>query len=172
MIHEVSMFDFVILEENLDQNPKIGTLGDAISFGDSILSNHLRVFLSDSFVFTDSLREIGGATWKKTLSDSLSFSEQIHWRTHLQTISDFLFVHDWLENVPFNRLTDNLVFSDTMNGAAGAGLLDSLVVTDSLSYLAITRHPMNDLLVWAEGLSMYFNNGAWKPMVPIVPEVP
>lgn len=171
MIHEVSMFDLLILEDEIESNPKVGTMPDAISFSDSIRAS----FLSDSFVdtlpFSDQIALASNLTWDRTLSESLVFSEDIHHRRHLESFEDFLFIFDWLEIVEFHSLDDTLVFSDSMIGDAGAGLLDSLVFSDSLDYVAITIHVFSDTLVWDEGLSTYFND-PWRPMVPIVPEVP
>ena len=171
MIHEVSMFDLVILEDEIDQTPKIGTLADALTMSDSIRSSLISESFDDILAFSDQIAVATGLTWARQLNDSLVFSEDIHHRRHLEDLEEFLFIFDWLELVDFDRLDDTLVFTDSMTGDAGAGLLDSLVFTDSLGYVAITIKVFSDTLEWDEGLSAYFND-PWRPMVPIVPEVP
>lgn len=172
MIHEVSMFDLVILEDEIDQTPKVGTLADAISFGDSIRANRPTGSFIDVVVFSDRITVDPGCRFTALMSESLVFSDSTHWRTHIQTIGDQLHIVDWLERVTFHRLTDNLTFTDSMSGSAGKALLDTLAFVDSFSYKAVTVLAMSDTLTLSEGLSMYFNGDPWRPMVPIVPEAP
>lgn len=172
MIHEVSIFDLVIFQDEVDQTPKIGTWADAISFGDSIRSNYLPVSLADSLGLSDRFFINANSTWVRSLSDTLEFSDVTHWRSHIESMNDVFFMVDWIEKVDDHLLEDELIFSDSMVGIAGAIAHDMLSLSDSLSYLTVSVLAMSDTLTLEDGLSMYFNNDPWRPMVPIVPEVP
>lgn len=167
MIFENQLFDIVIFDELLDQTPKAGSFQDGIPFTDTMRASHQFATASDQVIFIDVFTKIGSCTFNVDLDDSFVFTDTTHWRTHIEGLTDPLFLLDWFVAIKANDLDDTLVFVDEMVGLSGVALIDTLTFEDSIPFQYTLGQTITDSLTLSDGFTIYFND-PWTPVFPIV----
>lgn len=169
MIHEAFFSDLVILTDDQTSTWRIGSLEDAIMMNDSIFSQVRTDSFDDRVQFGDAISKAEYCTFNLTLSDILTLIDEATPRTHLETMSDQLYVFDWME-IPNGLLYDTLDFVETMTGISSYDLPDSLAFEDTLAFIKTLNLQLQDSLALQDGLGGYVDD-PWRPIFPIVEEV-
>jgi hypothetical protein len=171
MIHEVTTFDLVELDDDIDQSPKVGTLSDAFQLADDIIPNITLPVMTDSMVWTDEMVQEPFSLWNREFEDTLEFAEEIFPKVRIGDLEDFLFVYDVLALASDHIFPDTLEFTDDFSGIQAVPVEDTLDFADSMTYIFELNPVFSDTLTTLDAIHLYFPD-PWRPMVPIVPEVP
>jgi hypothetical protein len=167
MIHQASMLDLVSLTDQITSTTKIGALGDAFSFAEGISCNFKFSSFLDTVAFADRIDLASGRLINVNWSDVISWLEETHPRSHIESLSDVFYMIDWFVIPNIYQLNDTLVFTDTFSVIAATALSDQLVFTDTLTLNGNLSKVFSDTLTLNDAFTGFVNL-PWKPLYPVV----
>lgn len=165
-IFTASMDDFLIFDEGIDASTKVASVVDPLSFYDSIDPHRYFGSSADIVSFSDRI-SVTNAVFSKTLSDSLTFAEEIIPRSATGVFEDFFFMYDALLGPEYKIFYDTLVFVDEFTGVASRSLADAVDLIDSVTYTQVAVRPLIDSVSFVDGFTVW-KDDPWFSTYPIL----
>lgn len=157
MEFDVSIFDELILSDDLEPNFKVETLEDTLSFVEGVFSNIQYLQISEQLTFSESYTF--GGIHNVAITDSITFTDAAQPRVWVLGINDFLFMYDVLDLPLGGVIVEQLDFVDVATGETCTPLTpDVLTFTDGVSLQFLPHKTNSDTISFADSMSVALIN--------------